>query len=161
MPPACRYPIVSPPLQKTLASALQTLRKPASKQAPLGLSSCSAGLLHAHVKLPTGQATPPHPGPVISARRGRGLPRDPAAVEELQGASPAREPTVCGGLPKLLHSPCCPAPLHVLLPCRRTAVTSEENEGATTGPRAACCPARSWSSWSCLMLFTSEKEGRQ
>lgn len=73
MPPGCHYPIASPLLQQILASALLMLRKDgrnrASEQAPLGLSSCATGFLHAHVEPPIRQATlPPHP--FCSQRRG-------------------------------------------------------------------------------------------
>lgn len=87
-----------------------------------------------------------HPHPVLSARKGWGLPQYPVAVEELQGTSLTQDLTACGGLPNLLHSPLCSVPLCVTQPCRQTAVTSEETQKAMAGPLAACYPACSWSS---------------
>lgn len=49
---------------------------------------------------------PAPPAPRLSAHKGRGLPRDPVAVEELQGASPTQELTAHGGLPNLPSSSC-------------------------------------------------------
>lgn len=115
MPPGCHDPIVSPLLQKILASALLTLRKQGRRGAsPLGSEQlCNQPC---HGKLPIRQATLPSP-PVLSAHQGKGLPQDPMAVEDLQGASPTQEVTVHGRRPNLLHGSLCPVRLCVLQPC--------------------------------------------